>query len=158
MAAPTPHVLKGMDPNKKDFDHEEAIASCREWIRGVFSKSNCVQLNSSRRTKCDCMMFLQNPPMITPDMLDPVARYMVHWASLPLATKSEVLHEWMKVADFVARAYPDADNPNRLFRLPALGEDPNAGLHSIFVDYNVISHTKESLPTQLDHHFRTCLC
>jgi len=50
------------------------------------------------------MRFLANPTV--PGVLDAVAAYMIHWASLPPETKYEVLHEWMKVADFIESTFP----------------------------------------------------
>ena len=131
--APTPHVLKGINPKSKDFDHDEAVTACRKWLSGEFGKTNCLQLYNRKKTTCDCMKFLTatNPPT-SPGLLDAVAEYMLHWVALPRATQYELLHEWMKVAEFVDQAYPSGEKSKRLYRVPTLGLVGGAGMqHSI---------------------------
>ena len=127
----TPHALMGLKPNLKPFNYEDSHRACRDWLSGEFSQSNCLQLSSKRHTSCGCMRFLANPTV--PGVLDAVAAYMIHWASLPRETKYEVLHEWMKVADFIETTFPDPDSRSQGYRLPTSGLARAAGTveHSI---------------------------
>ena len=130
--APTPHALKGMmKPNLKQFNYKESHRACRDWLSGELSQSNCLQLYARKRTGCGCMRYLANPTV--PGVLDAVAVYMIHWASLPRETKYEVLHEWMKVADFIESTFPDPESRSQGYRLPTSGLARAAGTveHSI---------------------------
>ena len=80
------------------------FTACREWLSGEFSQLNCLQLYDKTRTACGCMRYLANPNL--PGILDAVAEYMIHWASLSCDTKYEVLDEWMKIADFIGLTSP----------------------------------------------------
>ena len=121
----------GLKPNLKPFNYEDSHRACRDWLSGEFSQSNCLQLYSKKRTGCGCMRFLANPTV--PGVLDAVAAYMIHWASLPRETKYEVLHEWMKVADFIETTFPDTESRSQGYRLPTSGLARAAGTveHSI---------------------------
>ena len=81
------------------------------------------------------MRFLANPTV--PGVLDAVAAYMIHWALLPRETKYEILHEWMKVAEFIETTFPTTfpapESTSRGYRLPMSGLTRAAGTveHSI---------------------------
>ena len=106
--ASTPHALKVTKPtNLKQFNYEASHRACHDWLSGEFSQSNYLQLYSRKCTGCGCMRFLAN--LTVPGVLDAVAVYMIQWASLPLEMKYEVLHEWMKVADFIEITFPDPE-------------------------------------------------
>ena len=95
------HFLTTITPNKEDFNINEALTSCRNWLTNVLAVSNCVQINNKRKIRCNCMKtYLESA---TSTELDALANYMIHWASMHRATQIEVLHEWQQVAAFVKK-------------------------------------------------------
>jgi hypothetical protein len=93
------HILSTIKPYSKDFNSNEALTSCRNWLTSVLAVSNCMQINDKRKLCCNCMKTYLESASYTE--LDALANYMIHWASMHRATQIEVLHEWQQVAAFV---------------------------------------------------------
>eukprot|EP00957_Ditylum_brightwellii_P088323 6727695-Ditylum_brightwellii.AAC.1 len=94
------HILSTMKPNQKDFNINEALAHCCNWLSSVLALSNCVKIeDKKKKTRCNCMnMYLEGASNLE---LDGLARYMIHWAGMHQSTQMELLHEWQEVAVFV---------------------------------------------------------
>ena len=46
-----------------------------------------------------------------------VSEYMVHWSSLSIATKIEIMHEWSRVTSYLVVQYKEA---NQTYMLPTI--------------------------------------
>mmetsp|Transcript_4184 Transcript_4184/g.6456 ORF Transcript_4184/g.6456 Transcript_4184/m.6456 type:complete len:87 (+) Transcript_4184:27-287(+) len=55
------HVLRGMDPSKKDFNKEEAVLECKSYVHKL-SQEACKGRPDRHNyaTNCTCLRFLQN--------------------------------------------------------------------------------------------------
>ena len=95
------HILKTIKPRHKDFDLEEAVGSCFNFIRENIAVSNCRRPRgiSTDVTQCTCMRFLADPDY--QDTAVAVAEYMVRFAGMTLKTKRELVLEWVKISSLL---------------------------------------------------------
>ena len=95
------HFLTTITPNKEDFNINEALTCCRNWLTNVLAVSNCVQINNKRKLHCNCIkIYLESA---TYSEVNALANYMIHWARMHQDTQIEMLHEWQQVAAFVKK-------------------------------------------------------
>ena len=111
------YTLCDINPYVKCFNQGIEIDQCLLLLVKKFSCQPCHHPASAshRSTKCTCMNHLRIPQRTNIAMN--VAKYMVNWSSLSLATKREIIHEWIKVASYLVVYYKEA---NQTYMLPTL--------------------------------------
>eukprot|EP00957_Ditylum_brightwellii_P081715 6216499-Ditylum_brightwellii.AAC.1 len=101
------HILYGMNAKRKTFDRDLALLLCHNWLRGKFAGRKCVQVAARNPTSCDCMKSFLQGAIHT--FVSAFAEYMIHWGSMPQEMQLELLHEWIKMAEFV-QGFGEAKN------------------------------------------------
>lgn len=116
------HVLDSIKPTKKDFNQEEAITLCEEWIVNSQSQRTCQRFSGSshRNTSCGCMFFLQE--VHNADIVRAIAAYMVHWAALPRETKRNLIYDWNRISGHLGKTIAEQRKNTLAYIVPMIGE------------------------------------
>ena len=88
------HVLANLDPSAKDFDRNQTLFECKEYL--IRFVSTCI--HPDRRndpTKCGCMKWVKEDE--NSSELDRVTLYiMIYWAGIRKEGKNALLLEWQR--------------------------------------------------------------
>ena len=105
------HILKCISPTIKDFDINEAVERCDEWLITTLSSICCFRSNDKRKSKCHCLSIFN----LHPNNTTATAQYMVTWAGFSMQQKREILNMWDRYA---------ADTPGKQYTLSLDFNDP----------------------------------
>ena len=119
------HILKSISPTAKDFDFNEAVERCDEWLITTLSPICCFRSDDGRELKCSCLSIFN----LHPDTTTVAARYMVSWAGFSMQQKREILNTWDRYS---------AVTPGKKYILPLDFEDKTKKVDDVMVCRNSV--------------------
>ena len=94
------HILFSINPKAKDFNKDEAIEKCKEYLLTI-GVQKCAF--NGYESKCKCLKFFTEEE--NEDVLHETAEYMIHWSSLNDKTKREILYQWWRFSLVMPKNY-----------------------------------------------------
>eukprot|EP00957_Ditylum_brightwellii_P043474 3296060-Ditylum_brightwellii.AAC.1 len=92
------HILKTFNLKANDFDEDQVILDCFNWLVIEFSGQNCLRPwgYSHHKMNCKCVHFLGDDHHAPASMK--AAEFMVHYRKMTPVCQKIVLNEWAKIS------------------------------------------------------------